>query len=73
MEVFAKNSNGWGATLLVDPAENGKFHWRIQVEDRRRAPASLRYIYSPDSFPSVGESIDDGRAVLESLTPDDLN
>jgi len=73
MEVFAKNSNGWGATLLVDPAENGKYNWRIMVEDRRCAPPSVRFIVSPVSFTSVGESIDDGRAVLEALSPDDLN
>ncbi len=59
--------------MLVDPAENGKYNWRIMVEDRRSAPPSLRFIVSPASFTSVGESIDDGRAVLEALTPDDLN
>lgn len=59
--------------MLVDPVENGKYNWRIMVEDRRRAPPSVRLLVSPVSFTSVGESIDDGRAVLEALSPDDLN
>ncbi|ANN77309.1 hypothetical protein [Bordetella flabilis] len=70
MEVFAKVFNAWGATLTVDPDGKGKFSWKILVEDRRPGRQRSRCISSPVGFPSVGETITDGRAALEVLTPE---
>jgi hypothetical protein len=70
MEVFAKTFNAWGATLTVDPDGQGKYSWKILVEDRRRGAPLVRCITSPVGFPSVGETIVDGRAALEVLVPE---
>jgi hypothetical protein len=70
MEVFAKIFNAWGATLSVDPDGKGNFSWKILVEDRRQGAPRMRCISSPIGFPSVGETIVDGRAALEVLMPE---
>jgi hypothetical protein len=70
MEVFAKTFNAWDATLTVDPDGHGKYSWKILVEDRRQGEPRLRCISSPLGFPSVSETILDGRAALEVLVPD---
>lgn len=72
MEVFAKNANDWGATLTVDESGEGKFNWKILIEDRRRDPPATRCITSPVQFASVRETIVDGHAVLEVLMPEKL-
>jgi hypothetical protein len=70
MEVFAKTFNAWGATLTVDPDGQGKYSWKIMVEDRRHGLPRVRCISSPVGFSSVNETIIDGRAALEVLVPE---
>jgi hypothetical protein len=70
MEVFAKVFNAWDATLTVDPDGPGKFSWKILVKDRRPGRQRSRCISSPVGFPSVAETITDGRAALEAITPE---
>ncbi|ANN67714.1 hypothetical protein [Bordetella bronchialis] len=70
MEVFAKTYNAWGATLTVDPDGQGKYSWKILVEDRRQGEPKVQCIASPIGFPSVSETILDGRAALEELLPE---
>jgi hypothetical protein len=71
MEVFAKNLNAWVATLMVEPAGEGTFNWSILVEDRRSAPYMTHRIISPIRFSSERETIVDGHAALDVLTPAD--
>lgn len=70
MEVFAKTFNAWGATLTVDPDGQGRYSWKILVEDRRQGEPRVQCIASPVGFPSMSETILDGRAALEGLVPD---
>lgn len=70
MEVFAKTYNAWGATLTVDPDGRGKYSWKILVEDGRQGEPKVQCIASPIGFPSVSETILDGRAALEELLPE---
>ncbi|WP_427183445.1 hypothetical protein ACL598_15815 [Bordetella bronchialis] len=70
MEVFAKTYNAWGATLTVDADGQGKYSWKILVEDRRQGEPKVQCIASPIGFPSVSETILDGRAALEELLPE---
>lgn len=70
MEVFAKTFNAWGATLTVHPEGQGKYGWKIVVEDRRQGSPRVQCISSPIGFPSVDETILDGRAALEALLPE---
>lgn len=69
MEVFAKTFNAWGATLTVDPDGQGRYSWKILIEDRRHGEPRVQCIESPVGFPSVSETILDGRAALEELEP----
>jgi hypothetical protein len=71
MEVFAKNLNAWVATLIVDPVDQDGFNWSILVEDRRSVPYMTHRIISTVRFNSERETIMDGHAALERLTPSD--